>query len=634
MTMNKKINYCSNAFTFDIIASILLLWLAFISTHSSFCHGYSAPRAQSLQPGKIPPPGKTPSFNGKNTKGNSISRSQPLFFTDYENISGVTRPYEKETMIQNQVNGNPIYNQKIKKGTPLVKKNLFFADELGDSKSSNMMKQHNHSYETIDAKSNSQNQNVETSNISFRKPSFVSRKLKNTPTSLFFADELVNPNIKDDETKISNSNTKLEVQQELARPIASSFEPRTYNPHPLLSNEHLQTILGVFVRDEPGCAYIDPNAKNIIEELLPISKALLKKLPNILGFGQGESSCDYWDERERVRTNDGDFFDVDYKYVKSGNSSHHNEDNTLEASEGMVIIVHGLESNSNSSVCVNLAKSFQSHNFDVACINFRGCSGEPNDSIYQYHGGFTDDLTHFIKHLSDRRRAEEGSDIKPLYISGFSLGANIVMKCIGELSIDAVEKYNIKGAAVTAAPFHLRPHHRRLIDEPFQRIVYAGSILNSMKNKVDYIVDRYCDGNKDTDLFDYWKVKNATTIADVEDGMIAPLYGFKDKFDYFDKSASYPLIERIAVPTYVLNAADDPFFDPTFFPWDKDGDNSRIAPLKLNRSSKGGHLGHLFHRMSDDKLSTQNHENYPVASFALSELGRFINHVNTQSKQL
>lgn len=186
-----------------------------------------------------------------------------------------------------------------------------------------------------------------------------------------------------------NNISSLKDYQQQFKPIVTSFQPKPYIPHPLFINEHIQTILGVFLRDEEGCAYINPNAKNIMEEITPIGIALIKKLPMILGFIPSETNCDYWDNRERIRTKDGDFFDVDYKYVSSNSGRNgDNVDDDIQngnsISKGLVVIVHGLESNSNSTVCVNMARSFHSYDFDVACINFRGCSGTPNDTIYQY----------------------------------------------------------------------------------------------------------------------------------------------------------------------------------------------------------------------------------------------------------
>lgn len=536
---------------------------------------------------------------------------------------------------------------------------LFFADEIcQDREQLNPNKDSNKS-----SKSKPPSKSVYS-----RRPSFLPRK-RNAP--LFFADEVVDLEVENeqynrrkeneftnniiplpkrqnqqqkqaDEPMIASKITSLQAYQERSKPIVKSFQPKEYHPHPLLANEHLQTILGVFMRDDPDCAYINPNARNTFEELFPVAKAFLSKLPGILGIVQPESTCEYWDDRERIRTNDGDFFDVDFKYVKNANYDGHSDDSdsdnsdTIEnnnESEGIVIIVHGLESNSNSSVCVNMARSFHSHNLDVACINFRGCSGTPNDTLIQYHGGFTDDVTQLIQLLSERYSGKnvENVDKKPIYISGFSLGANIVLKCIGELSMDAVTKYNLRGAAVTAAPFHLRPHHRRLIDEPVQRLIYTSSLLKSMKTKLDDLVDQFFDGDVETDKLDYWKIKNATTIAEIEDFMIAPLYGFKDKFDYFEKSASLPLTDDIAVPTFVLNSCDDPFFSETFFPWDKDCEKGGVAPLKLVRTPKGGHLGHMFHiNRPNEHEGKEGKEEKPVASFALSELGRFINHVHTE----
>jgi predicted alpha/beta-fold hydrolase len=458
--------------------------------------------------------------------------------------------------------------------------------------------------------------------------------------TLFFADEVHVCDEQESKSKdalngdssasksLDISSKHLMEEQMKSKPIISTFQPKTFNPHPLLTNEHLQTILGVFIREEPGCAYIDPKASNIVEEILPVVKAIYKKMPIILGLEEGkESECSFWDEREMIRTDDGDFFDVDFKYVKNSNLSNEKQ------GKGTVILVHGLESNSNSTVSTNMAKSFISQGFDVACINHRGCSGRPNDSMVLYHAGFTKDLIQLIQILSERNRNENSSEnIKPLYLSGFSLGSNIVMKCLGELSLDAATKYDIQGAAVTAAPFHLREHYKRLSQERFQRTVYAGTVLKSMRKKADILLDRLCDGDTNTKKFDYRKVKNAKTIPEVEDGLIVPVFGFKDYLDYYDKSASLPLIDKIAVPTFVLNAADDPFFSETFFPWDLDSERGGVAPLKLVKTEKGGgHLGHLFHQLSEEEKEKFNVE-YPVTSFALSELGRFLHHVHTENK--
>ena len=341
-----------------------------------------------------------------------------------------------------------------------------------------------------------------------------------------------------DTQSASHDDNLLAYYQERGNAILNKFYPSRYNPHPLLTNKHLQTILGVFIRDEEGCAYVN-SEKNIFSQLIPVLKGVKAQLPNILGESNQETSCDYWDEREKVLIDD-DFFHVDHKYVDGE-----------KLSRGLVVIVHGLESNSNSSLSQNLARAYHHYDFDVACLNFRGCSGVPNDSIFQYHAGFTNDIKHFIK-LSSERLKEDQS----LYLSGFSLGTNIVMRCLGELGLDAAEKYNIRGAALLGVPFELEPHHRQLIDDPFNRIIYAGNLLKSMKNKVDYLIDRFCGGDKNTNMINYWECMNATTIAEIEDNWIAPLYGFQDKFDYYRQTSSIPVMSRIAVPTFALNAVE------------------------------------------------------------------------------
>ena len=93
-----------------------------------------------------------------------------------------------------------------------------------------------------------------------------------------------------------------------------------------------------------------------------------------------------------------------------------------------------------------MAQAYVEDGFDVVCMNFRGCCGQPNDTIGGYHLGFTDDLKHFLKMIS-KMVEQDYFEQRPVYLSGFSLGANVVIKTLGELGDAAMTLYNVQGAA-------------------------------------------------------------------------------------------------------------------------------------------------------------------------------------------
>ena len=232
-----------------------------------------------------------------------------------------------------------------------------------------------------------------------------------------------------------NNNDILKNMQQKHRPIAESFEPTTFNPHPALTNCHLQTISGVFLRKNPDCAYINESG---IGGVTKVVKA-------IADIQSNNDQYNYWeeDERQRVTTScEKDFFTVDIKYAGERKTQYQSVD-----AKGLVILIHGLESNSNSSLSTDMAQAYVEDGFDVVCMNFRGCCGEPNDTIGGYHLGFTYDLKHFLKLISEKVDQDDNFEQRPVYLSGFSLGANVVIKTLGELGDAALTLYNVQGAA-------------------------------------------------------------------------------------------------------------------------------------------------------------------------------------------
>lgn len=402
---------------------------------------------------------------------------------------------------------------------------------------------------------------------------------------------------------------ELRQMQDKHRPIAASFVVNEFIPHPALTNKHLQTIAGVFLRKNPECAYMTDTGW----------VGLSKVLSALSNMQSSEEVCTFWDERQRMTTSCGqDFYTVDVKY-----SGERKQQFQSLKSKGMVVLLHGLESNSNSSLSTDLGQAYIHDGFDVACINFRGCCGLPNKSLGGYHLGFTDDLMHFLQLIREQSENNDDFHKRPVYLSGFSLGANVVVKCLGELGETAMSLYNVHGAAVVGAPFDAERNIKQVDAPGFNRAIYSRNFLKSLKKRAQYQLTTLCDDDPLTPLFDYKGVMAATTVAEFDDSAIAKIYGFKDRIDYYRSTSCYYYLPGVAVPLFIINAADDPFFDPNFFPFEESVDGGSLAPIKMERTEYGGHIGYMF-SLTDKRLKVDRQ-----VSWMPSELTRFLSHVHS-----
>ena len=172
--------------------------------------------------------------------------------------------------------------------------------------------------------------------------------------------------------------------------------PQPFSPAWWAKNPHVQTIYG---------------SKSLQESIKKVTAP--PKDPQIWRT--------IYDRRERWETPDADWFHVDFMFHPNGSS--------LGGAEGprpMAVVLHGLESSSTALLPRSMAQAFVRQGFDVAALNFRGCcGGGDNDRPYAYHLGFTDDLKYAL------RRLAEDKPTRRLYLSGFSLGGNVILKWCG-----------------------------------------------------------------------------------------------------------------------------------------------------------------------------------------------------------
>jgi predicted alpha/beta-fold hydrolase len=257
-------------------------------------------------------------------------------------------------------------------------------------------------------------------------------------------------------------------------------------------------------------------------------------------------------QRERILTPDDDFLDLDW--VKNGR-------------ERLVIISHGLEGNSHRPYVQGMAHAFVQKGFDVLAWNYRGCSGMPNKQIRFYHSGATDDLHTVVTYALGSRYTE-------ISLIGFSLGGNLTLKYLGEKG----KNTPVSKAVVFSVPLHLQSSCEK-ISEP-SNFLYAHRFLRSLKKKVKEKAQVRPDLTLDP-------LRDIKTLLEFDDRYTAPLHGFADACDYYEKSSALYFLEQIAVPSLIVNAANDPFLSAACYPTN----NQWSEAVTFEKTIRGGHVG-------------------------------------------
>jgi predicted alpha/beta-fold hydrolase len=205
-------------------------------------------------------------------------------------------------------------------------------------------------------------------------------------------------------------------------------------------------------------------------------------------------------------------------------------------------------------------------------LNFRGCSGESNRRPRFYHSGDTGDVQTVMSHLETTR----GYDAMALV--GFSLGGNVILKCLGELGDKA--RPRIRGAVVVSVPCDLTSGSYKL-GKPSNRL-YMKRFLKMLHEKIRMKMLAM------PGIIDDEGYESIKDFRDFDDRYTAPMFGFENARDYWEKASSKPFLPAIAVPTLLINAGDDPFLAPPCYPEKEANDNSHLF---LEIPQHGGHVG-------------------------------------------
>jgi predicted alpha/beta-fold hydrolase len=205
------------------------------------------------------------------------------------------------------------------------------------------------------------------------------------------------------------------------------------------------------------------------------------------------------------------------------------------------VLVHGLEGSSDSVYIVRLARKVFAAGANVVRVNLRNCGDSLHLTPTLYNAGQSSDILAVVDWLMRNKEVGE------VFLVGYSLGGNLVLKAAAEMN----GNYRPVGGVCAISPAIDLDACVSTMDVGFNR-VYGWNFVQRLKEKI----------TRKHKLFpERYNLANLSRISSLrmfDNLYTAPDAGYADAKAYYQSSSALPLISRIAVPTLVIAAQDDP----------------------------------------------------------------------------
>ena len=264
-----------------------------------------------------------------------------------------------------------------------------------------------------------------------------------------------------------------------------------------------------------------------------------------------------------------------------------------------IVLVHGLEGSSESHYMHGIAAKAYRAGFNVIRMNQRTCGGTEHLTPTLYNSGLSQDfraVVHELAHVDGLDR---------IWLVGYSMGGNLVLKAAGEFG----SSETALAGAIVVCPNIDPAQCAKALEEP-RNWIYHYHFLTKLKSRM----------KRKAALFPgKWNLTGLDrirTISDFDDRYTAQDGGYASGADYYNLAGSRHVLGKIAVPTIIVTAQDDPFIPYSMFSLPAIHQNQSI---KLVAPYYGGHCGFVQqYRKDEDRFWA---ENRIVESIGLSGAG-------------
>ncbi|MDB4934616.1 MAG: Hydrolase, alpha/beta fold family functionally coupled to Phosphoribulokinase [Labilithrix sp.] len=240
----------------------------------------------------------------------------------------------------------------------------------------------------------------------------------------------------------------------------------------------------------------------------------------------------------------------------------------------VVVVVHGIGGSSESKYVVRAAVALHRAGYHVVRLDLRGAGASIPDAPSLYHAGLSADLGVVVAELAKDPRADG------VVLLGFSGGGTMALKLAGELG-DAAPAA-LRAVVSISAPLDYTRVGAWM--DTLGRLPYRFHVLRGLSNGAREFARQH-PGRAHYEPSD---VKRMSTFRHYDATIIVPMHGFRDVDAYYAAASAGPWLAKIAVPTLLVHADDDPMVPgDTVRPWLA----SASSAVRVDLTPHGGHLG-------------------------------------------
>ena len=244
-----------------------------------------------------------------------------------------------------------------------------------------------------------------------------------------------------------------------------------------------------------------------------------------------------------------------------------------------LIVVHGLKGSSDSQYMHGVARNGLAAGMNVVLMNQRNCGGMDHCAPTLYNSSLSDDVGAVVRNIL------ENDGVSRFALIGFSMGGNLVLKLAGEWANEGPPQFRAVAAVCPAIDLAASAD---ALHEPANRLYeyYFPCSFPAVAPQ----------GALFPNKFDLSRLRGISSLRQFDDRITAHYCGFTGADDYYARAAAANVVDRIAVPTLIIHAKNDPFIRMQAETLRRIAANPNITYIE---TEDGGHLRSSANPMAD-----------------------------------